>query len=156
MGASFTSRRSTVTTPRLQTLSLTYHDLATWHAPALEIMADTVSEDSQGKTPVDISKLTFETVPNRRRIIAAYWLVVILALPLWWKTTSIDRLSLPESKLRGLSGKEVHTLSVFSKSVSYHRREIAALPCGPQCGEPRWAVQSCPKRSATTFHIYHS
>ncbi|KAJ7634753.1 phosphatidylinositol-glycan biosynthesis class S protein-domain-containing protein [Roridomyces roridus] len=35
----------------------------------------------------------------RRLIIASYWLVIIAAIPLWWQTTSIERLSLPTSRV---------------------------------------------------------
>ena len=35
----------------------------------------------------------------RRTIIASYWLVVFLALPLWWYTTSIVRLALPAARV---------------------------------------------------------
>lgn len=35
----------------------------------------------------------------RRYIIASYCLVVILALPLWWRTTSIERLALPTARV---------------------------------------------------------
>jgi len=45
----------------------------------------------------DISKLTGRT---RRPIIAAYWVVFFLALPIWWYTTSIERLSLPSARVR--------------------------------------------------------
>ncbi|GJE85189.1 GPI transamidase component PIG-S [Phanerochaete sordida] len=57
--------------------------------------------------PVDLSRITFESTRNRRRIIASYWFIVILALPLWWRTTSIDRLSLPESRARVLAEKHL-------------------------------------------------
>ncbi|GLB42327.1 putative phosphatidylinositol-glycan biosynthesis class S protein [Lyophyllum shimeji] len=43
----------------------------------------------------DPSKLFFQADHVRRSIISAYWLIIILALPLWWHTTSIERLSLP-------------------------------------------------------------
>lgn len=82
-------------------------------------MADTNSEIVKPVPPVDPSKLTFETVPNRRRIIASYWLIVLLAIPLWWKTTSIDRLSLPESRVKGLSGKHVSTARSTSWLLAY-------------------------------------
>ncbi|KAG6854093.1 hypothetical protein C0991_010507 [Blastosporella zonata] len=45
----------------------------------------------------DPSKLFFQTDYVRRSIITAYWVIIILALPLWWRTTSIERLSLPSS-----------------------------------------------------------
>ena len=43
----------------------------------------------------DPSKLFFQKDNTRRAIIIAYWFLIILALPLWWYTTSIERLSLP-------------------------------------------------------------
>ena len=70
-----------------------------------------MAEPAPDIPPVDLSQVTFESVPNRRRIIGAYWVVVLLAIPLWWKTTSIDRLSLPESRVRSLSGKQVRRMS---------------------------------------------
>ncbi|KAI0792312.1 phosphatidylinositol-glycan biosynthesis class S protein-domain-containing protein [Abortiporus biennis] len=60
----------------------------------------------QHGTTVDPSKLAFETTTTRRKIIFSYWLIVLLAIPLWWKTTSIDRLSLPDSKVKTLRKKE--------------------------------------------------
>jgi GPI-anchor transamidase subunit S len=40
-------------------------------------------------------------------ILVSYLVLVILALPLWWSTTSIERLSLPVSRVDALGGKEV-------------------------------------------------
>lgn len=45
----------------------------------------------------DPSSLFFQADTIRRYIIGSYWLIIILALPLWWSTTSIERLSLPTS-----------------------------------------------------------
>jgi hypothetical protein len=36
---------------------------------------------------------------TRRSIIAAYWIVVALCLPMWWNLTSIERLSLPKTRI---------------------------------------------------------
>lgn len=47
----------------------------------------------------DPSKLFFQADSIRRSIISAYWLIILLALPLWWSTTSIERLSLPSSRV---------------------------------------------------------
>lgn len=68
-----------------------------------------MDDNAQNAMPTlpDLSKLAFESTPVRRRIIASYWLVILLAIPLWWKTTSIDRLSLPESRVRSLGSKQV-------------------------------------------------
>ncbi|KAF9261717.1 hypothetical protein L218DRAFT_905202 [Marasmius fiardii PR-910] len=45
------------------------------------------------------STLFFQSDYIRRSIIASYWVVIILAVPLWWQTTSIERLSLPSSEV---------------------------------------------------------
>ncbi|OSD05225.1 hypothetical protein PYCCODRAFT_1432983 [Trametes coccinea BRFM310] len=55
----------------------------------------------------DPAQLCFENVRTRRLIIASYWVVVLLAIPLWWKTTSIERLSLPTSRVRAQRSKEL-------------------------------------------------
>ncbi|KAH0580841.1 hypothetical protein H2248_011999 [Termitomyces sp. 'cryptogamus'] len=47
----------------------------------------------------DPSKIFFQADHVRRSIIVAYWLIIIAALPLWWHTTSIERLSLPSSRV---------------------------------------------------------
>ncbi|KAL1741921.1 phosphatidylinositol-glycan biosynthesis class S protein-domain-containing protein [Schizophyllum fasciatum] len=61
-------------------------------------------DDNQLKDP---SKIHFQTNYVRRIIIASYWLVIFLGLPLWWKTTSIERLSLPHSRIKTLSDKSL-------------------------------------------------
>ena len=66
--------------------------------------------------PIDPSKLPFESVGTRRRIIASYWLVVLLSIPLWWKATSIERLSLPGHRVGTLDGQDV---GVAAKHLSY-------------------------------------
>lgn len=43
----------------------------------------------------DPSKLFFQADSVRRSILSAYWLIILLSIPLWWSTTSIERLSLP-------------------------------------------------------------
>jgi len=47
----------------------------------------------------DPSTLFFQSDHVRRAILAAYWAVILLALPLWWYTTSIERLSLPTARV---------------------------------------------------------
>jgi hypothetical protein len=59
--------------------------------------------DSSSKGPQngirDPSKLFYQQDITRRYIISAYWFIIVLALPLWWSTTSIERLSLPSSRV---------------------------------------------------------
>ncbi|KAF6764310.1 phosphatidylinositol-glycan biosynthesis class S protein-domain-containing protein [Ephemerocybe angulata] len=48
------------------------------------------------RNPAD---LFFQKETIRRTIIASYWITILLALPLWWHTTSIERLPLPEARV---------------------------------------------------------
>lgn len=48
----------------------------------------------------DPSAIFYQNDGLRRSIIIAYWVVIVLALPLWWSTTSIQRLSLPSSRVQ--------------------------------------------------------
>lgn len=57
------------------------------------------AEDADGE------RIFFQSRKVRWSILAAYWVVIILALPLWWTTTSIQRLSLPTSRVEELSQK---------------------------------------------------
>ncbi|OBZ67582.1 GPI transamidase component PIG-S [Grifola frondosa] len=57
--------------------------------------------------PPLLSRLSFESVLTRRYVVASYWLVVLFALPLWWSTTSIDRLSLPASRVHAQQRRNV-------------------------------------------------
>ncbi|KAI8972834.1 phosphatidylinositol-glycan biosynthesis class S protein-domain-containing protein [Trametes punicea] len=59
----------------------------------------------------DPAQLCFESVRTRRLIIASYWAVVLLAIPLWWKTTSIERLSLPVSRVYAQRNRELQFLA---------------------------------------------
>jgi phosphatidylinositol glycan class S len=55
-------------------------------------------EVEQVSNPVDRS---------RRPILVAYWAVVFLALPIWWYTTSIERLSLPSTRVLAQAKEEL-------------------------------------------------
>ena len=60
-----------------------------------------MSEDADGE------RVFFQSRKVRWSILAAYWAVILLALPLWWTTTSIQRLSLPTSRVEDLSRKDL-------------------------------------------------
>jgi GPI-anchor transamidase subunit S len=51
----------------------------------------------------DPSQLSFQSTGVRRAVIGSYWIVILAAIPLWWYTTSITRLSLPTQRVRSLS-----------------------------------------------------
>lgn len=48
----------------------------------------------------DIPTISFQSPNIRLKIVASYWLVFILGLPLWWITTSIERLALPVERVK--------------------------------------------------------
>ena len=52
-------------------------------------------------------RIFFQSRKTRWSILAAYWAVILLALPLWWTTTSIQRLSLPTSRVEDLARKDL-------------------------------------------------
>ncbi|KAH9998588.1 phosphatidylinositol-glycan biosynthesis class S protein-domain-containing protein [Russula vinacea] len=54
------------------------------------------------------STLSFEQPRTRVWILTSYLLLVVLAVPLWWSTTSIERLSLPISRVDSVGNKELH------------------------------------------------
>ncbi|EJC97646.1 uncharacterized protein FOMMEDRAFT_115195 [Fomitiporia mediterranea MF3/22] len=54
-----------------------------------------------------IKNVSFQSDKTRRGILLSYWIVVLLAIPLWWTTTSITRLPLPEGRVRSLKSKQL-------------------------------------------------
>lgn len=44
--------------------------------------------------------IPFQSNNIKLRIVSSYWLIIILGLPLWWITTSIERLALPVERVR--------------------------------------------------------
>lgn len=47
----------------------------------------------------DPSTLFYQLNAVKRRVIASYWIVILFSLPLWWYTTSIQRLTLPRARI---------------------------------------------------------
>ncbi len=45
------------------------------------------------------SSLFYQKDALRRSVIKSYWVVIVVALPLWWYTTSIERLALPSGRI---------------------------------------------------------
>ncbi|KAL1704830.1 phosphatidylinositol-glycan biosynthesis class S protein-domain-containing protein [Schizophyllum commune] len=68
----------------------------------------------------DPSKIHYQANHVRRLIIASYWLVIVLALPLWWRTTSIERLGLPQGRIGSLGDKS----SRFSIGLSVQSERV--------------------------------
>ncbi|KZT07098.1 uncharacterized protein LAESUDRAFT_713904 [Laetiporus sulphureus 93-53] len=64
-------------------------------------------EISDSSRPPDPAQLAFESGRTRRLIIASYWITILLALPLWWTTTSIERKSLPAARVFAQQHREL-------------------------------------------------
>ncbi|KAG9313418.1 hypothetical protein JVU11DRAFT_5737 [Chiua virens] len=47
----------------------------------------------------DPQRLPFESSKIRRLVLGSYWTIIILALPFWWKLTSIERIALPSVRV---------------------------------------------------------
>lgn len=47
--------------------------------------------------------IPFQSHDIKLRIVSSYWLIIILGLPLWWITTSIERLALPVERVRSIA-----------------------------------------------------
>lgn len=81
---------------------------------------NTATAESRFRDP---SSIFFQYNSIRRWIIASYWIIIALAVPLWWKATSIERLALPTSEVYSQAQKklkiplEICVDSVFSNQV---------------------------------------
>ncbi|KXN90300.1 hypothetical protein AN958_04333 [Leucoagaricus sp. SymC.cos] len=47
----------------------------------------------------DPSTIFYQSNGVKRTVIASYWIVILLSVPLWWYTTSIQRLALPQTRI---------------------------------------------------------
>ncbi|KAI0346662.1 hypothetical protein BDW22DRAFT_1352823 [Trametopsis cervina] len=107
------------------------------------------------RPPVDPSTLFFESPLTRRRIIASYWIVFLLAIPIWWKITSIDRLSLPESRVSALDSHDLRfpvRIGVKSDLPSLPSHEVEASvvrALGTYADSHRLSVDSVRSQSGT-------
>ncbi|KAH9171332.1 phosphatidylinositol-glycan biosynthesis class S protein-domain-containing protein [Lactarius sanguifluus] len=75
-----------------------------------------------GHSLKDPSALLFQKQWIRRWIFGSYVALVLLGLPLWWRTTSIERLSLPTLRIDSLGGKEAAPPDTYSVSLSEDAR----------------------------------
>lgn len=58
------------------------------------------------------SKPTAPTAPlvdltSRRIIVLSFWAILLLGLPFWWYTTTIERLTLPKGQVEAWKSQEV-------------------------------------------------
>lgn len=84
--------------------------------------------DLNGTSLRDPSRLFYQLDFNRRLIIASYWAVILSALPLWWYTTSIERLSLPTARVHSQIGKELRFPIEIRLDAAITRLDASLLP----------------------------
>lgn len=67
----------------------------------------------------DFGIVFFERTKLRQSILFSYWAIVFLGVPLWWATTSIERLPLPAAHFELQSGSKVRYIVVkkFSELI---------------------------------------
>lgn len=65
-------------------------------------------------------RLPFESAKIRRLVLGSYWTIIILALPFWWRLTSIERIALPSVRVRAqLDRKLVFPVEVQLDAASF-------------------------------------
>ena len=69
-------------------------------------------DDGEIKSENDRAVENSEFNRERISIIVAFWAVVLIGLPFWWATTTIERLPLPRSEVEHWSSLQVHRLSL--------------------------------------------
>lgn len=57
-----------------------------------------------------------------------YWVVFLFATPFWWYSTSIIRLSIPETRVEDLAQRRVRP-SIFGIILLSELKILARLPC---------------------------
>ena len=111
-------------------------------------------------------RIFFQSRKVRWSILAAYWAVILLALPLWWTTTSIQRLSLPTSRVEDLSREDLRfpvdialdsSTGVDTKSLSVKIRSLINARLSPDVRS--WLdvnvhPDSVPGEFPVTYRVY--
>ncbi|KAJ7185504.1 phosphatidylinositol-glycan biosynthesis class S protein-domain-containing protein [Mycena filopes] len=82
----------------------------------------------EGTSLRDPSKLFYQLDFNRRLIITSFWLVILAATPLWWHFTSIERLSLPTSRVHSQTANQLR----FPVRIQLEGIQDASLPASLQ------------------------
>lgn len=90
-------------------------------------------------------RLPFESPKIRRLVLGSYWTIIILALPFWWRLTSIERIALPSVRVRTqLDKKLVFPLDVqldapsFESSSPRLARELNEVLAQTLYASPTW------------------
>lgn len=68
---------------------------------------DTNTDPARNDQNAEDDSVEQSNKPTRLYILGFFWAVIILAVPFWWNATSIERLSIPEGRVRSLEGRKV-------------------------------------------------
>ncbi|KDQ07435.1 hypothetical protein BOTBODRAFT_180713 [Botryobasidium botryosum FD-172 SS1] len=63
---------------------------------------------------------------TRRLTVASHWIVILLAIPLWWSVTNIERLSLPRSRVARIANKQLRSTINILVDEGDLRRDLEA------------------------------
>ncbi|KIM46880.1 hypothetical protein M413DRAFT_16477 [Hebeloma cylindrosporum] len=111
----------------------------------------------------DPGTLFFQKDGIRRSIISSYWAAIILSLPLWWYFTSIERLTLPSSRVQQLAQQHLTLpISVCIEANTSLVNQVQSILTARIAQEPqRWrglavrleAKAICDKSESETYSI---
>lgn len=93
-------------------------------------------------TMTSLTKIPASTITDpdpklstRRAATISFWIVIILGIPFWWKSTSLERLALPRDQVSYWENKIVSSsretaiihLTLFTRIVPFMRRFLFVL-----------------------------
>jgi phosphatidylinositol glycan class S len=61
--------------------------------------ADASIEPNTVECDSTLPEVSHQSISIHRTILLAYWLVVLISVPIWWSMTSIERLKLPNARI---------------------------------------------------------
>ena len=114
----------------------------------------------------DDERISFQTRKVRWSILAAYWAIILLAVPLWWATTSIQRLSLPTSRVADLAQKDLRfpvdivldsSSGVDTKALSTKLQSLINARLSPDIRawlDVHVHPDPAPREFLLTYHVY--
>ena len=114
----------------------------------------------------DDERIFFQSRRARWSILAAYWAIILLAIPLWWTTTSIQRLSLPTSRVADIARKDLRfpvdivldsSSGVDTKALSTKLQSLINVRLSPDIRawlDVRVHPDPIPRELPVTYHAY--
>lgn len=76
----------------------------------MSVRLDDMSAAARPPTPAELLKPS-ERLVTRRAVVVAFWLVILLGVPFWWKATSLERLALPSHEVAQWTAQAVRLLA---------------------------------------------